>query len=65
MRPTSPLLIHIDLIAALEDGVKFFLASNGAVLTAGVDEKGTLPLKYVSKVEDRKGEVVWRREEHE
>lgn len=62
MRPNSPLLIHIDLINALRDGVPFHLASNGALLTAGVDEKGVLALKYVIKVEKRQGEVVWERE---
>jgi RNA:NAD 2'-phosphotransferase (TPT1/KptA family) len=63
MRPTSPLLIHIDMISALRDGISFQLASNGAVLTAGEDGKGILPLKYVRKVEERKsGQVIWRRE---
>lgn len=64
MRPTSPLLIHVDMISALQDGISFQLASNGAVLTAGEEGKGILPLKYVSKVEERKsGEVIWRRED--
>ncbi|PWN22663.1 hypothetical protein BCV69DRAFT_296642 [Microstroma glucosiphilum] len=64
MRPTSPLLIHIDMLSALRDGISFQLASNGAVLTAGEDSKGILPLKYVSKVEERKsGKVIWRRED--
>lgn len=56
------MLIHIDMLSALRDGISFQLASNGAVLTAGEDGKGVLPLKYVSKVEERKsGEVIWRR----
>ncbi|CAO1636728.1 unnamed protein product [Parajaminaea phylloscopi] len=59
-RISSPLLIHIDLIAALRDGVAFDLASNGAVLTAGVDGQGVLPLKYVTRVEDRQGQAIWQ-----
>lgn len=58
MRQTSPLLLHIDMISALRDGISFGLASNGAVLTPGID--GVLPLKYVLKVESRKGEIVWQ-----
>ncbi|CAO1615281.1 unnamed protein product [Sympodiomycopsis kandeliae] len=58
MRVSSPLLLHIDLIKALQDGIAFDLANNGAVLTAGID--GILPLKYITKVEDRKGSIVWQ-----
>lgn len=60
MRQTSPLLIHVDIIKALQDGITFGLASNGAVLTPGID--GLLPLKYVTKVEDKKGHIVWEQD---
>lgn len=64
MRATSPLLIHIDIVAALKAGVVFELASNGAVLTAGGGgSDGVLSLEFVSKVEDRSGKVIWTRDD--
>jgi hypothetical protein len=60
MRSSSAVILHIDLIAALEDGIPFFLASNGAVLTSGKADTGYLPLQYVLKAEASKsGQVIW------
>lgn len=59
-RINSPLLVHVDLIQGLRDGVPFVLASNGAVLTAGIDDSGVLPLRYITKVEDKQGSLIWQ-----
>ncbi|UZJ51735.1 hypothetical protein CBS101457_001055 [Exobasidium rhododendri] len=60
MRNSSSVIIHIDLIAALQDGIPFFLASNGAVLTSGKADTGSLPLQFITKVEDTKtGASIW------
>ncbi|KAG7093546.1 hypothetical protein E1B28_007216 [Marasmius oreades] len=42
-------LIYIDLEKAMSDGIKFYLSSNGVVLTEG--ENGILKPKYFRKVE--------------
>ena len=61
MRNSSAVILHIDLITALRSGVPFFLASNGAVLTAGEADSGLLPMKYVSRVEEAKtGKILWQ-----
>jgi 2'-phosphotransferase len=61
MRSSSAIILHVDLIAALSDGIPFFVASNGAVLTSGEDDSGVLPLDYISKVEESKtGAVLWQ-----
>jgi hypothetical protein len=57
MRNTSDILIHIDLERALAAGIKFFLSTNGVVLTEG-DASGFLPPTYFSRVENRKGEAL-------
>lgn len=60
MRSSSAIIIHVDIIAALHDGIAFFVASNGAVLTSGKGDSGILPLDYISKVEDSKtGTILW------
>ncbi|CEH19028.1 RNA:NAD 2'-phosphotransferase TPT1 [Ceraceosorus bombacis] len=67
MRTSSPLILHVDLTSALADGIPFLVASNGAVLTPGIDHQGqhgVLPLKYVAWVEQTKdGKQLWEREE--
>lgn len=64
MRNSSAIIIHIDIVAALRDGVPFDLASNGAVLTSGKGDTGVLPLQYISLVEESKtGATIWQRSE--
>ncbi|PWN41591.1 phosphotransferase KptA/Tpt1 [Ceraceosorus guamensis] len=66
MRTSSPLILHVDLVSALADGIPFLIASNGAVLTPGIEHQGqhgVLPLKYVAWVEQTKdGTQVWKRD---
>jgi 2'-phosphotransferase len=96
MRNSSKVLIFIDVRKALQDGMQFGVASNGAVLTAGLPNQkdqekveggaqakdaaqpkqgkggrkgtgkdaaaastGILPLSYVARVEDNKGNILW------
>ncbi|KAF9266815.1 hypothetical protein L218DRAFT_857261 [Marasmius fiardii PR-910] len=49
MRKGSRILIYIDLEKAMGDGIKFYLSSNGVLLTEG--ENGVLKPKYFHKVE--------------
>lgn len=48
VRRTCEVFIEIDLKKAMADGVKFFVASNGVVLTSGVG--GILDSKYFKKI---------------
>ena len=58
MRKSANRLIYIDIARALRDGIEFVMSSNGVVLTPG-DGDGVLSVKYFTRVEDQRGEVVW------
>lgn len=49
-RATSDVLIYIDLGGALAAGIKFFVSTNGVILTRGVDDSGFLPAAYFARV---------------
>lgn len=53
MRMSSTVLIYIDIAAALDAGIPFFVSENGVILTEG-NEKGVLPYEFFSRVESRK-----------
>ena len=53
MRKSSTVLIYVDIRAAMEAGIKFYLSDNGVVLTEG-DEKGVLGSEFFKRVESRK-----------
>ena len=54
MRMSSTVLIYIDIDAALDQGIPFFVSENGVILTEG-NEQGVLPYELFKKVESRKG----------
>jgi 2'-phosphotransferase len=45
-RASSSVLIHIDMISAMSDGIKFFISDNGVILS-----EGPIDPKYFSKIE--------------
>lgn len=53
MRMSSTVLIYVDINAALDKGIPFFVSENGVILTEG-DEQGVLPYEFFSRVESRK-----------
>jgi len=57
MRQSSEVYIYVDVQKAIDDGVQFFLSSNGVVLTAGND-KGYLLPKYFERPVDRNGDLL-------
>lgn len=59
MRKSANRLIYIDIEHAIKDGIEFVLSSNGVVLTPGDKQSGLLGVKYFTRVEDQKGQVVW------
>ena len=52
MRSSSQVVLHIDLAAAMADGIPFYISQNGVILTPG-DATGFLPIKYITCVEQR------------
>jgi len=60
MRSSSEIYIYISGKKCAEDAIPFYRSDNGVILTAGVDEKGLLPLKYFDKVvQASSGNVIW------
>ncbi|KAI5853462.1 KptA family-domain-containing protein [Tricharina praecox] len=60
MRKDAEVVFHIDARAARDrGGLKFWRSANGVLLTEG-DEAGRLSMEFVSRVEDRKGELLWK-----
>lgn len=57
MRNSSQILIYVDVQKALDAGIKFFLSTNGVVLTEG-DEKGFLGPQFFARVETVKGQAL-------
>ncbi|KAK0488610.1 KptA family-domain-containing protein [Armillaria novae-zelandiae] len=54
MRKSAKVMIYIDVQKALDAGIQFFLSDNGVILTEG-DERGFLPWRFFSRVEDSNG----------
>jgi 2'-phosphotransferase len=62
MREDAEVLVFVDVAQSLEDGdMKWWLSSNGVVLTEG-NEEGLVPLKYVKEARGRKQGVgeLWK-----
>lgn len=60
MRNGADVLVWVHVKRSAEEGgIKWWKSENGVVLTEG-DEKGEVPLKWVSRVERRGSrEVIW------
>jgi RNA:NAD 2'-phosphotransferase (TPT1/KptA family) len=52
-RSDSTVLIYVDVPQAMEDGVQFWRAANGVVLTRGAGDTGILPRQYFTRVRVR------------
>ena len=57
MRGTCDIYVEIDLVAAMKDGIKFYISSNNVILTEGVD--GVLSPKYFKNVIRKNGVMAW------
>ena len=51
VRADMDTMVHINMILAMEDGMKFYLSDNGVILTEGIN--GKIDPKYISKIESR------------
>ncbi|ETS80647.1 hypothetical protein PFICI_08176 [Pestalotiopsis fici W106-1] len=62
MRNDAEVLVFVDVAKSLEDGdMKWWLSSNGVVLTEG-NEDGVVPMKYVKEARGRRQNVgqLWK-----
>ncbi|KAG0264831.1 hypothetical protein BG011_005954 [Mortierella polycephala] len=59
MRMRCNLYIHIDSAKALQDGIKFYKASNNVILSDGKGGDGIIPPLYFSQVVKSTGEVIF------
>ena len=50
MRSSSEVYIYINRSKCARDCIPFYRSENGVILTAGVKEKGMLPVEYIEKV---------------
>lgn len=57
MRNSSQIHIYIDVQAAIDAGIEFFLSSNGVVLTTG-DAAGYLKPQFFQRVETASGTPI-------
>lgn len=63
MRSSSEIYIYVSGKKCAEDEIPFYTSTNGVILSAGVEEKGLLPLKYFDKVvHASSGNVLWDNE---
>jgi len=59
MRKSCQVHIYISGARCAKEEIRFFRSDNGVLLTAGEDDKGILPLKFVSHVTDQHGKVLF------
>ena len=57
MRASSEILIYIDVQKAMDAGIKFYLSSNGVVLSEG-DDDGYIQPYFFKRVETPDGQPV-------
>ena len=58
MRKSCQVYIYVDAAKCACDGVVFYRSDNGVLLTAGVNNEGTLPLLYFRRVTDNSGTTL-------
>jgi 2'-phosphotransferase len=60
MRRTCQVYIYVDTKRCATDGIAVYQSDNGVLLTAGVNDEGTLPVDYFLRVTDASGsELSW------
>lgn len=63
MRASASVLVWVDVRRSMaEGGIRWWRSSNGVVLSEG-DERGFVPVGFVTRAVDRRsGEVIWEAE---
>jgi len=57
MRRSAQVLVYIDIRKAQQLGCRFFVSSNGVILTEGIGPRGIIPTEAFERVEDRENRV--------
>ena len=58
MRKSCQVYIYVDAAKCARDGVVFYRSDNGVLLTAGVQNEGTLQPMYFLRVTDSSGKIL-------
>jgi 2'-phosphotransferase len=58
MRQSCTVYVFVDAVKCADDSIDFFQSDNGVILTAGLENQGTLPPEYFSHVTDEKGNTL-------
>jgi len=62
MRKSCQVYVYIDAAKCARDGIVFYKSDNNVLLTAGVNNEGTLPPDYFRRVTDTAGTVLMSNE---
>nr|CCA23752.1 unnamed protein product putative [Albugo laibachii Nc14] len=64
MKQTSELMVYINIRQAMQHGIKFYRSSNNVLLTRGINDSGTLPVRYVTHVTRiNDGAIIYRQKQ--
>lgn len=55
----ADVFIYVDVGRAMADGIAFYRADNGVILTKGEGDTGILPTRYFERVEKRNAAGAW------
>lgn len=58
MRATCDVFIYLDVEKCFQDNIKFFISSNGVILTEGLPDSKSVPIGYFKKVIDKNGNLI-------
>ncbi len=50
MRSNAEVIIYLDLEAAVNDGIPFFVSDNNVLLTPGVGDTGSVPTRFALSI---------------
>lgn len=54
IRGNCQVLIYLDMKAAMDDGIEFYMSENKVILSPGVGKEGIIETKYFKKMVDKK-----------
>jgi 2'-phosphotransferase len=58
MRLSCTVYVFVNAVKCTDDSIYFFQSDNGVILTAGLENQGSLPPEYFSHVTDESGNIL-------